>query len=127
VVLIRTGTAQYWGESGADHDKLRGPDTAGIGLTAAKWLIEEQGAMMIGSDTSGLECAPAKEADSKAMGGSFIPVHAYMLVEQGVHVLEFHNLEQLAADQAYEFAYFLAPNMIRGTVAGTAQHPVAMR
>jgi hypothetical protein len=35
--------------------------------------------------------------------------------------------EQLAADQVYEFAYFLTTNAIRGTVAGTALRPVAMR
>ena len=82
---------------------------------------------MLGSDTSGLEYVPPKEADSKAVGGSFNPVHVYLLVEQGVHVLEFHNLEQLAADKVYEFAYFLTPNMIRGTVAGTALRPIAVR
>ncbi len=84
--------------------------------------------MMVGSDTSGLEYVPpSKPEDSQAVGGSFIPVHVYLLVEQGVHILEFNNLEQLAADQVYEFAYFLTTNAIRGTVAGTALRPVAMR
>jgi kynurenine formamidase len=127
VVLLRTGTAQYWGENGSDHEKIGEHDSAGLGLTGAKWLVEEKGAMMVGSDTSGLEYVPPSPEDSQAMGGSFNPVHIYLLVEQGVHILEFHNLEELARDQAYEFAYFLAPNMIRGTVAGTAQRPVAMR
>jgi kynurenine formamidase len=127
VVLIRTGTAQYWGENGADHDKISGPDSAGIGVEAAKWLVEEKGALAIGSDTSGLEYVPPSEEDSKAMGGSFNPVHVYLLVEQGVHILEFHNLEELAADDAYEFAYFLTTNALKGTVAGTALRPLAMR
>jgi hypothetical protein len=70
---------------------------------------------------------PPKPEDSKAMGGSFNPVHVYLLVEQGVHILEFNNLERLAADRVYEFAYFLTTNAIRGTVAGTALRPVAMR
>ena len=83
--------------------------------------------MMIGSDTSGLEYVPPSEEDSQMVGGSFNPVHVYLLVEQGVHILEFNNLEQLAADQAYEFAYFLTTNAIRGTVAGTALRPFAMR
>ena len=127
VVLLRTGTAQFWGENGSDHAKIGEHDSAGIGLTAAKWLVEEKGALMLGSDTSGLEYVPPKEADSKAVGGSFNPVHVYLLVQQGVHILEFNNLEQLAADKVYEFAYFLTPNMIRGTVAGTALRPIAMR
>ncbi len=61
------------------------------------------------------------------VSGSFNPVHVYLLVEQGVHILEFHNLEQLAADRVYEFAYSVVPNAIRGTVAGTALRPLAIR
>ena len=127
VVLIRTGTARYWGESGSDHAKLGQHDSAGIGLTAAKWLVEQNGALAIGSDTSGLEVGPAKPQDSQAVGGSFIPVHVFLLVEQGVHILEFHNLEQLAADRAYEFAYIATTNALKGSVAGTALRPIAMR
>jgi kynurenine formamidase len=127
VVLIRTGTARYWGANGSDHAKIGEHDSAGLGLTAAKWLIEEKGALMLGSDTSGLERMPPTEADSKAMGGAFNPVHTYLLVEQGVHILEFHNLEALAADRVYEFAYIATTNAIRGTVAGTALRPIALR
>ena len=127
IVLIRTGTAQFWGANGSDHAKISTHDTAGIGITAAKWLVEQKGALAVGSDTSGLEYVPPSPADSKAVGGSFNPVHVYLLVEQGVHVLEFHNLEALAADRVFEFAYFLTTNAIRGTVAGTALRPVAMR
>lgn len=127
VVLLRTGTARHWGENGSDHAKIGEHDSAGLGLEAARWLVEEQGALAIGSDTSGLEYVPPKPEDSQAMGGSFNPVHVYLLVEQGVHILEFHNLEQLAADRAYEFAYILTTNAIRGTVAGTALRPLALR
>lgn len=127
VVLVRTGTARYWGESGSDHKKIGEHDSSGLGLKAAKWLVEQKGALVVGSDTSGLEYVPPKPEDSQAMGGSFNPVHVYLLVEQGVHILEFNNLERLAADKVYEFAYFLTTNAIRGTVAGTALRPVAMR
>jgi kynurenine formamidase len=127
VVLLRTGTARYWGENGRDHAKIGQHDSAGIGLTAAKWLVEEKGALVVGSDTSGLEYVPPKPADSQAVGGSFNPVHVYLLVQQGVHILEFNNLERLAADRVYEFAYILTTNAIRGTVAGTALRPLALR
>lgn len=127
IVLMRTGTARYWGENGKDHTKIGQHDSAGIGLTAAKWLVEEKGALALGSDTSGLEYVPPKPADSQAVGGSFNPVHVYLLVQQGVHIMEFHNLEALARDRIYEFAYMATTNAIRGTVAGTALRPVAMR
>ena len=54
-------------------------------------------------------------------------MHVYLLVQQGVHILEFNNLERLAADRVYEFAYILTTNAIRGTVAGTALRPLALR
>jgi kynurenine formamidase len=127
VVLIRTGTARFWGTSGSDHAKIGEHDSAGIGLRAAKWLVEQKGALAVGTDTSGVEYVPPKPEDSKAMGGSFNPVHVYLLVEQGVHILEFNNLEALAADGVHEFAYILTTNAIRGTVAGTALRPIAMR
>jgi kynurenine formamidase len=127
VVLVRTGTAQFWGVNGGDHAKLTMHDTAGVGMSAAKWLVEQKGALAVGSDTSGLEYVPPSPADSKAVGGSFNPVHVYLLVEQGVHILEFHNLEGLAVDRVYEFAYVATTNAIRGTVAGTALRPMALR
>jgi len=127
VVLIRTGTARYWGENGANHVKIGEHDSAGIGMSAAKWLVEQKGALALGSDTSGLEVAAPKPEDSQSVGGSFIPVHVYLLVNQGVHILEFNNLEQLAADRAYEFAYVIVTNALKGTVAGTALRPIALR
>src|SRR5436190_2000296 len=48
IVLVRTGTLRYWGETGADHETLAKFDSAGITLEAAKWLVEQKGAVMIG-------------------------------------------------------------------------------
>jgi len=121
-VFIRTGTLRYWGASGADHDKIREHDSAGIDLDSARWLVEQQGAVLIGSDTSGLEVSPAPEGS-----GSFNPVHDYLLVRQGVHIGEFHFLEELARDRAYEFAYVCGVNKIRGATAGFTLRPIALR
>jgi kynurenine formamidase len=122
VVLIRTGTARFWGADGADHAKIAAHDSAGITLEAAKWLVVDQGAMMIGSDTSGLEVNPPSPP-----AGSPIPVHRYLLVDQGVHIGEFHNLEDLSRAKAYTFCYIAATNKIKGSVAGTALRPIAIR
>ena len=59
VVLVRTGTGRFWGEDGADHAKIAEHDSAGPDLEATKWLVEDQGAIMVGSDTSGYEVNPA--------------------------------------------------------------------
>ena len=121
-VLVRTGTLKYWGINGANHDKIRQHDSAGIDLPAAKWLVEQQGAILVGSDTSGLEHGPGPEDKQ-----TFIPVHRYLLIEQGVHIGEFHNLEELARERAYEFCYMCVVNRIRGAVAGFALRPIAIR
>jgi hypothetical protein len=77
---------------------------------------------MIGADTSGLEVG----ADP-ALPGAVIPVHEYLLVEQGVHIGELHYLEELARDKAYRFTYVAVTNRLKGTVAGTALRPLGLR
>ncbi|MBM3811284.1 MAG: cyclase family protein [Acidimicrobiia bacterium] len=120
IVMIRTGTLRYWGASGADHAKIAEHDSAGLTLEGAKWLVEQKGAVLIGADTSGVEVGN----DPKV--GYPNPVHQYLLVEQGVHIGEFHNLEALARDKVYRFLYMAVTNRIRGAVAGTAMRPIAI-
>jgi len=130
VVLIRTGTLRFWGETGNDEKGLiKEHDSAGINLESAKWLVEQQGAMLIGADTSGLEYGPRDEDVSafRAKYKSFMPVHNYLLIQQGVHIAEFHNLEELARERVYEFCYVCSVNKIKGTASGFALRPVAMR
>lgn len=122
IVLFRTGTLRFWGKDGADHAVIGEHDSAGITLATAKYLVEQKGALAIGSDTSGLEVGPAPEGSD-----TFIPVHKYLLIEQGVHILEFHDLEALARDGVYEFCYIAATNKIAGAAAGFTMRPIAMR
>lgn len=122
VVLFRTGTLQFWGQDGADIDTLKEYDTAGITLATARYLVEQKGVIAIGSDTSGLEVAPAPEGSD-----TFIPVHKYLLIEQGVHILEFHNLEELSRDKVYEFCYIATTNKIAGSTAGFTMRPIALK
>lgn len=121
-VFVRTGTLRYWGKTGSDHAAIAAHDSAGINLDAAKWLVEQKGAIFVGSDTSGLEVAPAPAGSS-----SFIPVHEYLLVQQGVHIGEFHNLEVLARDKVYEFCYIGLTNKIKGSTAGFTLRPIALK
>jgi kynurenine formamidase len=122
VILIRTGTLRHWAQDGADHETIKRHDSAGITHETAKYLVENFGPVMIASDTSGLEVNPApKGADS------FIPVHKYLLIDQGVYIGEFHNLEDLARDKTYEFCYIATTAKIQGTVAGFCLRPIAIK
>ncbi len=109
---------------GANQDEVAKHDSAGISLAAARWLVEEKGALMIGSDTSGLEVA--QSVDQLPNGTSFIPVHHYLIPMQGVHILEYQNQEELAKDKVYKFAYVLGVNKFRGATAGTALRPIGI-
>jgi kynurenine formamidase len=121
VVLIRTGTLRYWGATGADHQQLQQHDSAGLTLEGARWLVEQKGAVMIGADTSGLEVG-----SDPAVPDRILPVHEYLLVDQGIHVLEFHYLEDLSREKVFRFAYIAATNGLKGAVAGTAMRPIAL-
>ena len=121
VVMLRTGTLRYWGETGADHAKIAQHDSAGLTLEGAKWLVEQKGAVMIGGDTSGVEVG-----SDPALKGQVNPVHEYLLVEQGVHLGEFHNLEELARNKVFRFVYVATTNRIKGTAAGFALRPMAI-
>ena len=128
IVLLRTGSIQYW-ENLEDRDKIVAHDTAGLTIEGAKWLVAQQGAMLIGSDTSGLERAPpADEMEALVeQYNTFVPVHNYLLIHQGVHIGELHYLEDLARDKVYEFAYICSTNQIKGTTAGFTLRPIALR
>jgi kynurenine formamidase len=127
IVFVRTGTAGVWmrGDGvGANQSEVAAADSAGITVEAARWLVEEKGALAVGADTASIEVTPP--VDHTPEGTSFNPVHVYLVVNQGVHIMEFHNLEELAAERTHKFAYILGVNKIKGTTAGTVLRPIGI-
>jgi kynurenine formamidase len=43
-----------------------------------------------------------------------MPVHVHFLVEKGIHIIEALNLETLAENECYEFAFIAAPLKLTG-------------
>jgi kynurenine formamidase len=117
VVLIRTGRMRAW----PDFDGyLQKPP--GITLPSAKWLCEEAGAMCIAGDSIGLEVMPWDEPDA------FLPVHAYMFATAGAQIIEVVNMEEIAAEKQYEFAFLGFPMKLRGaTGAPMPSYAVPLR
>lgn len=111
VVLLRTGWARFFEESAKFAAELHGPGPAEPG---ARWL-SSFGVFAAGSDTMAFEKIPTRA----------MPVHIHLLVESGIHILECLNLEQLAADRVYEFAFVAAPLKIRGAT-GAPIRPLAL-
>ncbi|WP_428688499.1 cyclase family protein [Roseibium sp.] len=115
VVLVRTGQMSLW----PDKSKLSLFSQSGLGLEAAKWLAEEQKAMVLGADNLGLESFPSTNPEN------FAPVHSYLLAEKGVSFLELLWLEDLAKDGVHEFAFITSPLKLRGAT-GSPVRPIAI-
>jgi kynurenine formamidase len=114
VALIRTGRMRSFGD---------GPgymaEPPGLGLDAARFLVEERGAISVGADNLSFESFPPEEP------GNWIPVHTYLLAQQGVTIMEVVFLEELARDGVYEFAFIGAPLKLRGA-SGSPLRPIAI-
>lgn len=106
VVLIRTGQAEFYQD--ADHYLDNYP---GISLDAVKWLIEDQGIMLLGADNLSFEAFPPEREDN------WVPVHTYLLAEKGVMFIEQLFLEELARDKVYQFAFIAASLKLKGASA----------
>ena len=113
VVLIRTGWMKLYEDASAFM-----ANSPGLGMAAAKFLVEENGAMIVGADNLSFEAFPS-EAD-----GNYVPIHTYLLAQHGVPILELVNLEGLAEDRVYEFAFVGASLKLRGADAAPIR-PIA--
>ncbi len=114
VVLIRTGRMQHY----ADADAYMA-NSPGMGLEAARFLVEESGAMIVGADNLSFEAFPSElETD-------YVPVHTYLLAEHGTPILELVYLEDLSRDQVFEFAFIGGSLKLRGADAAPIR-PIAI-
>ena len=114
-VLIRTGWGRLWRVDNARFMK----GEPGIGLAAAEFLARKN-VMMVGSDNWAVEVRPYPDK------GLFLPVHGLMLTVHGIYLLENLELEELARDRAYEFAFIVQPLKLRGGT-GSSVAPMAVR
>lgn len=94
VVLIRTGRMRHY------NDAQRFMENApGLGMAAARFLAEDKQVLSLGADNLSFEAFPSEDANN------YVPVHTYLLAQQGVTIMELVDLEQLARDRVYHFAF----------------------
>jgi kynurenine formamidase len=105
VILVSRGRMTTW----PDPERYL-PNSPGVNLEGARWLCEEAGAMCVGADTAGFEVVPFAEDD-------YAPVHSYMFATAGTQIMEVVNMEEIAAEKVYEFAFLGFPLKIRGATA----------
>lgn len=111
-VLVRTGWARHWDDTqvfSGEAGGWPGPDDDG-----ARWLIE-RGVRIVGSDTPAFEAIPYR-GDS---------VHAMLLVDHGIPIVENLDLEELGANRVLEFLFVGLPLRLAGAT-GSPLRPVAI-
>jgi kynurenine formamidase len=103
-VLIRTGwILSYSSERPHEYGYLH----PGIGLEAAQWLADRD-VVLVGSDNPGVERSGFAE------GEEWFPVHKFLLRDCGIYLLEYLDLEELAAAAEHEFLFVAVPLQLRG-------------
>ena len=107
VVLIRGGRMRAWSD-----DEGYVANQPGLSLPAARWLAERQQVLAIGGDNLSLEHFPVADGSE-----TWVPVHTYLLAQAGVPIIEVVDLEELARDHVYEFAFIAASLKFRGASA----------
>jgi kynurenine formamidase len=112
VALVRTGWSRHWDDADvfANH-----PDGCpGVGDSGASWLADE-GVVAAGTDTAGFEVYPQRG----------VSVHATLLVDRGVFIIENLRLDDLAAAGCWEFLFLALPLPLVGAT-GSPIRPLAL-
>jgi kynurenine formamidase len=113
-VIFNTGWGQLWM---VDNEAF-GASEPGPGITAIKWLAE-QDILMTAADNYAMEAIPG-ENPARSIEG-----HQWLL-SRGIYNLENLDLSELAADRVYEFAFIFAPLKLVGAT-GSPGNPIAVR
>lgn len=115
VVLIHTGWGLLWMR---DNERFSASEP-GIGLEAARFLIDEE-IVMVGSDNLSTEVLPNPDPSLA------FPVHQELLTKNGTYNMENLATEVLASEQVYEFAFVFVPLPLKGS-PGSPGNPLAIR
>ena len=114
-VLIHTGWGKLWMKDNAKYNSGQpGPNVA-----AAEWLAKLN-PMLVGADNWGVEVRPNPNNDL------VFPVHQILLTTNGIFLLENLDLEALARDRVWEFAFIVQPLKLKGGTGSTVA-PIAVK
>lgn len=114
-VFLHTGHGQLWNVDNEAYVEAE----PGITVASAKWLIEHD-IVLVGADNWGIELHPQEDPDRS------IEAHQWLITKNGIYQLENLDLEELAKDRVYEFAFIFAPLRLKGA-SGSPGNPIAVR
>jgi kynurenine formamidase len=114
VLLVRTGYGALWG------DEARYLRAAGVGKTGTLWAAE-RGVVAVGADNMAWDAPDERDPET----GATLFAHVYLLPQKGIYILENLDLEALARDRAYTFAFVGLALKLRGAT-GSPLRPLAL-
>jgi kynurenine formamidase len=115
VILLRTGWTKHW----TDSRKYLGLDSAGtpgVAAPGAEWLAAKK-PFAVGNDTAGFEQIVQTDITMDA--------HRILIAQNGIHIIENLDLEELAQCGRADFAFVTLPLRIKGAT-GSPLRPVAL-
>jgi kynurenine formamidase len=114
VLLVRTGFATSW------HDEALYLQAAGVTRSGSLWAAE-RGVAAVGADNMAWDVPGERDPET----GATLFAHVYLLAQKGIYILENLNLEALARDHCYSFAFVGIPLKLRGAT-GSPIRPLAL-
>lgn len=115
VLLVRTGYGALW--CGEERVYL---DAAGISKSGTLWAADK-GVVAVGADNMGWDVPDERDPET----GATHFAHLYLLPRKGIYIIENVNLEELARDRRWEFAFIGVPLKFQGAT-GSPLRPLAL-
>jgi kynurenine formamidase len=114
VLLVRTGYGTLWNNEEAYLE------AAGIAKSGSQW-VGERGVRAIGADNLTWDVPGERDPET----GATLYAHVNLLAQRGIFIIENLNLEELASDRRYEFAFIGVPLKFQGAT-GSPIRPLAL-
>jgi kynurenine formamidase len=115
VLLVRTGYGALWGGDEAGY-----LEAAGVGKSGTLWAAERK-VVAVGADNMAWDAPDDRDPET----GSTLFAHVYLLPQKGVYIIENLNLEELARDRRWEFAFVGVALKFQGAT-GSPLRPLAL-
>jgi kynurenine formamidase len=114
VLLVRTGFAQLWSR---EEEYLR---AAGVAKSGTLWAAG-RGVVAVGADNMAWDVTDVRDPET----GATLFAHVYLLPQKGIYIMENLDLEALARDRCYTFAFIGIALKFKGAT-GSPFRPLAL-
>jgi kynurenine formamidase len=114
VLLVRTGYGALW------NHEVEYLQAAGVAKSGSLWAAEQE-MMAVGIDNMSWDIPEERDPET----GATLFGHLYLLPQKGIYIIENVNLEELARDRHYVFAFLGIPLKLNGAT-GSPLRPLAL-